>query len=149
MLADLQGPGVISRLWTPTPTDDVLEFLFDGETKPRVEVKFRDLFLGRHPEFPRPLVGFGAGGYYCYVPLPFAKSCVVRMRAPKAQFYALWRRENPTRMGEPYTFIETDGRGHLDLAEGPNNLMFKLVGRNEQSSGLGLDLIEVVCVRTP
>ena len=89
VLADLTGPGVIYRLWTPTPTDDVLEFLFDGEAKPRVKVKFRDLFLGKHPEFPRPLVGFGAGGYYCYVPLPFAKSCVVRMRAPKVQFYQI------------------------------------------------------------
>jgi hypothetical protein len=89
VLADLKGPGVIYRLWTPTPTDDVLEFLFDGETKPRVEVKFRDLFLGRHPAFPSPLVGFGAGGYYSYVPLPFAKSCVVRIRAPKMQFYQI------------------------------------------------------------
>ena len=31
VLADLKGPGVIYRIWTPTPTDDVLEFLFDGE----------------------------------------------------------------------------------------------------------------------
>lgn len=31
VLADLKGPGVIYRLWTPTPTDDLLEFLFDGE----------------------------------------------------------------------------------------------------------------------
>jgi len=89
VLADLQGPGVIYRVWTPTPTDDVLEFLFDGETKPRITVKYRDLFLGKHPAFPRPLVGFGAGGYYCYVPLPFAKSCVVRIRAPKTQFYQI------------------------------------------------------------
>ena len=89
VLADLKGPGIIYRLWTPTPTDDVLEFLFDGEQKPRVEVKFRDLFLGQHPAFPSPLVGFGAGGYYCYVPLPFAKSCVVRLRAAKMQFYQI------------------------------------------------------------
>ena len=89
VLADLKGPGVIYRVWTPTPTDDVMEFLFDGETTPRVSVKFRELFLGSHPAFPRPLVGFGAGGYYCYVPLPFAKSCVVRVRAPKVQFYQI------------------------------------------------------------
>lgn len=89
VLADLAGPGVIYRVWTPTPTDDVLEFLFDGETQPRLTVKFRELFLGQHPAFPRPLVGFGAGGYYSYVPLPFAKSCVVRLRAPKTQFYQI------------------------------------------------------------
>ena len=99
ILADLKGPGVIYRIWTPTPTDDVMEFLFDGEPKPRLEVKFRELFLGNHPAFPRPLVGFGVGGYYCYVPLPFAKSCVVRVRAPKMQFYqinyALYRQDTP------------------------------------------------------
>jgi hypothetical protein len=89
ILADLQGPGVIYRVWTPTPTDDLLEFLFDGEKQPRVALKFRDLFLGRDPAFPRPLVGFGGGGYYCYVPIPFARSCVVRIRAPKMQFYQI------------------------------------------------------------
>jgi len=89
VLAELEGPGVIYRVWTPTPTDDVLEFWFDGEARPRVSVKYRDLFLGKHPAFPRPLTGFGAGGYYCYVPMPFAKSCVVRIRAPKTQFYQI------------------------------------------------------------
>lgn len=89
VLADLQGPGIIYRVWTPTPTDDILEFLFDGESKPRIEVKFRELFLGKVPEFPAPLAGFGAGGFYSYVPIPFEKSCVVRMRAPKVQFYQI------------------------------------------------------------
>ncbi len=89
VLADLKGPGVIWRIWTPTPTDDMMEFLFDGEVKPRLEVKFRELFLGKHPVFPRPLVGFGAGGYYSYVPLPFEKSCIVRIKAPKVQFYQI------------------------------------------------------------
>lgn len=89
ILADLKGPGVIYRVWTPTPTEDVLEFLFDGETQPRVEVKMLDLFLGKYPAFPRPLVGTGVGGYFCYVPLPFAKSCIVRLRAPKMQFYQI------------------------------------------------------------
>ena len=63
-MADLKESGVIYRVWTPTPSDDVLEFVFDGEAQPRVAVKFRELFLGRHPAFPRPLAGFGAGGYY-------------------------------------------------------------------------------------
>jgi hypothetical protein len=105
VIADLQGPGVIYRVWTPTPTEDMMEFWFDGESRPRVEVKFRDLFLGKHPAFPRPLVGFGAGGYYCYVPMPFAKSCVVRIRAPKVQFYqvnyALYGPETPLATFDP------------------------------------------------
>jgi hypothetical protein len=89
VLADLAGPGVIYRVWTPTPSDDLLEFLFDGEKEPRIAVKFRELFLGNSPGFPSPLVGFGAGGFYSYVPIPFAKRCVVRLRGPKAQFYQI------------------------------------------------------------
>jgi hypothetical protein len=39
--------------------------------------------------------------------------------------------------------------GRLPLAEGSNNLMVKLAGRNDKASGLGLDLISVICVREP
>ena len=89
VIADLQGPGVIYRIWTPTPTDDWVEFYFDGESAPRLQVKFRDLFLGQQPPFVAPLVGCGAGGFYSYVPLPFQKSCKVLVRAKKVQFYQI------------------------------------------------------------
>jgi hypothetical protein len=35
--------------------------------------------------------------------------------------------------------------GTLELAEGPNNLLFKIVGKNEMSQGQGLDLTNIVC----
>ncbi|MHC4085155.1 MAG: glycoside hydrolase family 172 protein [Planctomycetota bacterium] len=89
VLADLKGPGVIYRIWTPTPTDDVLEFYFDGESKPSIQVKFRELFMGTHPQFVRPLVGYGAGGFYSYVPLAYQKSCKVFIRAERIQFYQI------------------------------------------------------------
>ena len=89
VLADLQGPGVIYRIWTPTPTDDMLEFYFDGESQPSIRVKFRELFLGKHPTFVRPLVGYGAGGFYSYVPLTYEKSCKVFIRAERLQFYQI------------------------------------------------------------
>ena len=37
--------------------------------------------------------------------------------------------------------------GRLTLSEGKNNLMIKLVGQNEKSTGLGLDLINIICRR--
>ena len=43
VLADLKGPGVIWRIWTPTPSDDMFEFYFDGEAKQRITFNFRDL----------------------------------------------------------------------------------------------------------
>ena len=89
VLADLKGPGVIYRIWTPTPTDDMMEFYFDGEREPSVKVGFRELFLGGHPVFVRPLVGYGAGGFYSYVPLPYKKSCKVFIRAERMRFYQI------------------------------------------------------------
>ncbi len=89
VVADLKGPGIIHRIWTPTPTDDIFEFYFDGESTPRLQVKFRELFTGTQPPFEAPLVGFGAGGFYCYVPLPFEKSCRIVARAERVQFYQI------------------------------------------------------------
>lgn len=95
VLADLKGPGIIHRIWTPTPTDDLLEFFFDGNEKPAITIKYRDLFLGKDPRFPAPLTGFGVGGYFCYAPLPYAKSCIVRLKAEKTQFYQINYSEYP------------------------------------------------------
>ncbi len=89
VIADLQGPGVIYRIWTPTPSDDWFEFYFDGETTPRIRVKFGDIFTGVQAPFVAPLVGFGAGGFYCYVPLPYQKSCKIVARAERVQFYQI------------------------------------------------------------
>ncbi len=89
VLADLEGPGVITRIWTPTPTDDLLEFYFDGEAAPRVRLPYRKLFDGSTPPFLPPLVDQGGGGNWCYVPMPYAKSCKILLRAPKTQFHQI------------------------------------------------------------
>src|SRR5262249_43536585 len=87
VIADLQGPGCIYRIWTPTPTDDPIEFYFDGEAEPRVKMKFRELFDGGKSPFLSPLASFGSGGFYSYVPMPYKSGCKVIIRAPRVQFY--------------------------------------------------------------
>ncbi|MEZ4589283.1 MAG: glycoside hydrolase family 172 protein [Gemmatimonadales bacterium] len=89
VIADLVGPGVVTRIWTPTPTDDPVEFYFDGEPSPRLRLPMRQLFLGGPAPFRPPLVGYGAGGYYSYVPLAYARSLKVVVRGPRVQFYQL------------------------------------------------------------
>ncbi len=89
ILADLKGPGIIYRFSTPTPTDDVIEFYFDGEKTPRIALKYREMFTGNSRPFVAPLVGYGAGGFYSYVPLPFEKSCRIKVRGKQVQFYQL------------------------------------------------------------
>ncbi len=90
VIAELnEGPGMLTRIWTPTPTQDPVEFYIDGEPAPRYTVKFIDLFSGRQAPFLKPDVGAGAGGYFCYVPIRFTKSIKVLYRGPKLQFYQI------------------------------------------------------------
>ncbi len=77
VLADLKGPGVINRIWTPTPSEDTIEFFFDNEPEPRIRIRFSDLFSGEVYPFIHPVVGNEVGGYYCYVPIPFSESCKI------------------------------------------------------------------------
>jgi hypothetical protein len=87
--------------------------------------------------------------------VPTAGKCSIYIEAVKGPGQAivqLFENENP--VAPPVDlFTENPAKsgrlllGQLNLAEGRNNLMFKLVGKNEKSSGLGLDLISVICVR--
>jgi hypothetical protein len=87
VLADLEGPGAIYRIHTPTPTDDVVEFYFDGEAAPRLSLKVNELFDGTRPPFIAPLVGSGVGGYTSYFPLTYKGSCKIVVKAETFQFY--------------------------------------------------------------
>jgi hypothetical protein len=89
VIADLTGPGCVYRIWTPTPTDDPVEFYFDGEAQPRLRLPFRKLFDGTQPPFVTPVSGYGAGGFWTYLPLPYRRSLKVVVRAPKVQFYQI------------------------------------------------------------
>ena len=89
VIADLQGPGIIHRIWTPTPSDDQMEFFFDGESEPRLRIGFRELFLGGRAPFVKPLVGHGVGGFFSYVPIAFARSCKILVRGERVQFYQI------------------------------------------------------------
>jgi len=77
IIAELKGPGIIERIWTPTPSEDTLEFYFDEETKPRIRIRFIDFFSGNHFPFVSPVVGNEVGGYYSYLPIPYQHSCKI------------------------------------------------------------------------
>lgn len=93
VLADLKGPGVINRIWTPTPTKDTLEFYFDGEKKPRLRICFEDLFSGKVQPFVRPLCANEVGGFYCYFPFTYRKSCKIMFTGDRIQFHQIQYRD--------------------------------------------------------
>ncbi len=95
VIADLKGPGVINRIWTPTPTSDTLEFYFDGEKQARLKICFNDLFSGKVYPFVKPVCGNEVGGYYCYLPIPYRKSCKVTFSGEKLMFQQIQYRSLP------------------------------------------------------
>lgn len=94
VILDAKGSGVIERIWTPTPTNDTLDFYFDGSNKPGLSIRFNDLFSGKVAPFVKPLVdAYMVGGYYSYVPIPYAKGCKIIFRGEKIMFHQVQYRE--------------------------------------------------------
>ena len=102
-------PGCVTRMWMTdllvtggAPNGSLasvgnLQFFFDGETRPRIDIPAPRLFSGGAPGFPVPLVGnyaVSSGGDYSYVPICFKTSMEIRATAGPAgvdyyQFEAL------------------------------------------------------------
>lgn len=95
VIAEMEGPGIINRIWTPTPTNDTIEFYFDGRKEAGLKICFNDLFSGKVFPFVSPVCGHEVGGYYCYLPIPYKKSCKVVFTGEKMLFYQLQYRNMP------------------------------------------------------
>lgn len=95
VIFEAKGKGVINRIWTPTPNDDLLDFYFDGSDKPSYTIKFRDLFSGKVFPFVKPLCGNQLGGYFCYLPIPYQHGCKIVSRGKTIQFYQVQARDYP------------------------------------------------------
>ncbi|MHC8948795.1 glycoside hydrolase family 172 protein [Sphingobacterium hungaricum] len=95
ILFEQRGKGVLERIWTPTPTDDTLDFYFDQEKIPRLSIRFRDLFTGKVYPFIQPIVGKKVGGFYSYLPLPYEKGLKIVFRGEKILFHQFQYRELP------------------------------------------------------
>ncbi len=95
VIFEAKGNGVINRIWTPTPTDDTLDFYFGGNSKPDYSIRFSDLFSGKVAPFLAPLTGNQIGGYFSYVPIPFRNGCKVVFRGKNLMFYQIQYRSYP------------------------------------------------------
>jgi hypothetical protein len=73
VLADLQGPGAMTRFWSANPRNaDVVRFYFDGESRPRIEVPLAGLFSGKTPPFGPEFSYISGSGGNLYYPLPYS-----------------------------------------------------------------------------
>jgi hypothetical protein len=106
VIADLKGPGVVNRIWTPTPTADTIMFYFDGEKKPRIAIPFIDMFSGKKAPFLDPLCGSQLGGHYCYLPVPYERSLRIVLKGNLLRFHQTQYRT--LRNGEKVTSFSMD-----------------------------------------
>ena len=78
VVADLKGPGYVSRLWlTGSNGEWPLRFYFDGAKKPQIELPLRDLFapLGN-------LSGYEPWCWVSLIPIPYREGLVITMKKP-------------------------------------------------------------------
>lgn len=130
VLAEVDGPGVIQRIWTTHTSgehaglldrkNEHIKIYLDGQPKPALDVPLETIFSGAHPHFPRPLVTEGSGGFVSYVPIPFRNGCKVVVEGQGVRFYQIGVLALPTAEGVA-TFTEEPSaqvRAELDKAKG-------------------------------
>jgi D-arabinan exo alpha-(1,3)/(1,5)-arabinofuranosidase (non-reducing end) len=91
ILLDERGPGCVYRMWfTGFAASDRIRVFFDDEPTPRIEMPLATFFGGQTAPFTSPLVGNGqdsSGGFFSYVPLPFARSLRITATAGSPYYY--------------------------------------------------------------
>ncbi len=82
-MAEIEGPGVIQHIWLTTAVkfhrDIVIRIYWDNEESPSVECPLGDFFAVGHSVVYNvnslPVCVNPTGGFNCYWPMPFRKSC--------------------------------------------------------------------------
>jgi len=78
VLAEMQGPGVIWRIWSADPRQGHVRIYLDGAEQPAVDLPFMGYFDHKNAPFTRPqLVHEVSRGWNCFVPIPYQKSCKI------------------------------------------------------------------------
>ena len=76
VFAEMDGPGVIWRIWSAKDGPGHVKIYLDGGEKPAVDLPFTAYFDRKHEPFTRgALVHKTAMGLNNYTPIPFQKSC--------------------------------------------------------------------------
>jgi hypothetical protein len=78
VLAEMEGPGCIWRIWSATPKQGRVRIYLDGKAQPAVDLPFIQYFDQSAAPFTRPaLVHTVAKGWNNYTPIPYQKSCKI------------------------------------------------------------------------
>jgi len=78
VFAQMDGPGVIWRIWSATADKGHVKIYLDGASEPAVDLPFSQYFDGTQAPFQgKALCHTVANGKNCYVPIPYQRSCKI------------------------------------------------------------------------
>ncbi|MGA2863619.1 MAG: DUF2961 domain-containing protein [Verrucomicrobiota bacterium] len=78
VLAEMQGPGCLWRIWSAQPKEGHVRVYLDGASQPAVDLPFIGYFDRKHAPFTRPaLVHTVGSGWNNYTPIPYQQSCKI------------------------------------------------------------------------
>src|SRR5690606_34912516 len=143
VLADIEGPGVITRIWITINSPDphflrriVLRMFWDDEVAPSVDVPVGDFFgTGfEYTPYASQLVGMTSGGYFSYFPMPFnerARIEVENQTGPHlpVPYYHINVQSADEPSPEDVAYFHASWRRELRTAREQNYLLLEAEGR--------------------
>jgi len=88
VLAEMDGPGCIWRMWSAQPESGSVKIYLDGDSEPAIDLPFFGYFDGKNAPFTRPaLVHWTSKGWNNYTPIPYQKSCRIVAEPGWGLFY--------------------------------------------------------------
>ena len=90
IMLDVDGPGVITRIWSATP-DGTMRIYLDGAGAPMLEASASDLLSGLIPPFVPPFAGATAQGGNLEFPIPFQKHAKITWDATDGYYQVTYR----------------------------------------------------------
>jgi hypothetical protein len=146
-ILNVKGPGAVRSIWQLFAQNLEIEVTVDGAEQPQVRIPANPFYGIMHdlkPYFinsagivtlPNPAPGMpGNPGYNCYMPIPFSKSCRIRIHATDNQtvttmvnwhqyregtpltpfrFHAAYNLKKPAVPRDDFSMLETEGRGFV------------------------------------
>lgn len=89
VLAEMEGPGAVVRIWSASPKQGKVKIFIDGKEEAVISESFIDYFKPSIPAFDYPELVYetNARGYNNYVPIPYQKSCKIVAEPGWGQYY--------------------------------------------------------------
>ncbi|MBI5863755.1 MAG: DUF2961 domain-containing protein [Planctomycetes bacterium] len=90
VMADMDGPGAIVRIWSANPKGTIRIYLDDAE-KATIECPMTEWLGGTYPGVPKPIAGERSKGWNSYFPIAYAKHCKITSDEPGFYYHVDYR----------------------------------------------------------